>query len=302
MGVRNMRYIELPEKLIILFETILEYKILVFLVAFLIVFTFLLLKKAISRKTYILLITITFLIGLGVTVITTSDITISFNDVINNIFMGIYFPSVEIYISILIIMLIAVVNAFVNKKMGNGYKINNIVMFFTLVFLFISFLLTISDNRIDVFNKESIYTNVNCLVLLQLSTMVFIFWLIISLIIYLVNFISNKINPDSKVVVEEKVNNEIFDKQIVIENDELVIDDIPKVEDDVIIEQPVIVKEEKFSLNDYKVFNRMLKTSLMLNRYKDHITVNDMLNPMTVGPCTEEEYQIYKKMLHTYID
>ena len=122
------------------------------------------------------------------------------------------------------------------------------------------------------------------------------------MIIYLVNFISNKINPDSKVVVEEKVNNEIFDKQIVIENDELVIDDIPKVEDDVIIEQPVIVKEEKFSLNDYKVFNRMLKTSLMLNRYKDHITVNDMLNPMTVGPCTEEEYQIYKKMLHTYID
>ena len=79
MGVRNMRYIELPEKLIILFETILEYKILVFLVAFLIVFTFLLLKKAISRKTYILLVTITFLIGLGVTVITTSDITISFN-------------------------------------------------------------------------------------------------------------------------------------------------------------------------------------------------------------------------------
>lgn len=303
-----MRYIELPEKLIILLETILEYKILVFMVAFLIVFTFLVINKRITKKKYVALVSVTFLISLIITAFTTdSSVTETFNNVINNIFTAIYFPSVEVYIAILIIMFIAVINAFVNKKMQSAYKINNIIMFFTLVFLFISFLLTISDNRIDVFDTTSIYTNVNCLVLLQLSTSVFILWLIISIIIYTVNAIMNKINPKEEVakVVKPVINqNSLPNKEIVIECDEEIITDFPKDEDDdLIIESPVIMKqEEKFTLNDYKIFNRMLKNTLMLNSYKGRITVADMLNPATLGNYTEEEYRIYKKILHTYID
>ena len=45
----------------------------------------------------------------------------------------------------------------------------------------------------------------------------------------------------------------------------------------------------------------MLKTSMILNSYKENITMEDMLNPNTLGEYTEEEYDTYKKMLANYM-
>ena len=101
---------------------------------------------------------------------------------------------------------------------------------------------------------------------------------------------------------------------VVMENDEENINIIPNVvdnkvayvnyqddEDDFVIENPVIDRSTQFSLDQYRMFNRMLKTSVLLNSYKDNITMEDMLNPNTLGSHTEEEYNIYKKMLINYL-
>jgi len=57
------------------------------------------------------------------------------------------------------------------------------------------------------------------------------------------------------------------------------------------------------SLEEYKVFSRMLKDTILLNSYKDKITKEDMLNPVSLKSIySNEEYAIYKKMLKTYID
>lgn len=308
-----MRYIELPEKMKILIDLILEYKILVIMVMLILIFTFLLINKTIDKKKYIKLIGISFLIGLVITiVINVESLRVTLDNIINNVFTDIYFPSIEVYIFILSVMLIAIVNTFVNKDMSNAYKINNTVIFFTLVFLLISFLLTISDNSIDIFDKTSIYTNVNCLVLLQLSTTVFIVWLLISLLIYTINSIIKRLSVKEKITIEPvKVEENILptykdnlmDQEIVIQNDEEIINDTKIVDNnDLIVENPIIQKTDKFSLEDYKIFNQILKNMIMLNSYKDKITVSDILNPAALGMYTKKEYDIYKKILQTYID
>lgn len=308
-----MRYIELPEKMKILIDLILEYKILVIMVMLILIFTFLLINKTIDKKKYIKLIGISFLIGLVITIVTNIEsLRVTLDNIINNVFTDIYFPSVEVYIFILSVMLIAIVNTFVNKDMSNAYKINNTVIFFTLVFLLISFLLTISDNSIDIFDKTSIYTNVNCLVLLQLSTTVFIVWLLISLLIYTINSIIKRLSVKEEITIEPvKVEENILptykdslmDQEIVIQNDEEIINDTKIIDNnDLIVENPIIQKTDKFSLEDYKIFNQILKNMIMLNSYKDKITVSDILNPTALGMYTKKEYDIYKKILQTYID
>ena len=302
-----MKYIELPDKMKILLDLILEYKILVVMIILTLLFTFLLVNKTINKRKYIRLLGFLLMLGLIITVIINIEsLQVTLDSIITNIFTDIYFPSVEVYIFILSVMVIAIVNTFVNKNMLNAYKINNTIMFFTLVFLLISFLLTISNNDIDIFDKTSIYTDVNSLVLLQLSTTVFILWLLISIIIYTINSIIKRVTIKEEKDIKEEIitpihKDNFIDKEIVIQNDEEIINDIVD-ENDLIIENPIIQKTDKFSLEDYKIFNKILKNMIMLNSYKDKITVSDMLNPIALGMYTEKEYDIYKKILQSYID
>ena len=204
--------------------------------------------------------------------------------------------------------------------------LSNISMFFITFFLFISFLITVASNNIDIFDKASIYTNQNAIVLLQLSTSVFVLWLLISLIIYIVNVVVDRIDIKKKANLEDilqpmdtnLVENTIIDEEldnVIVENDEeyvvpnilvdkpVYVEPIIELEEDgFLIENPEIDENTKFSLDDYRSFNRMLKTSILLNSYKDNITMEDMLNPNTLGEYTEEEYNTYKKMLANYMN
>jgi len=325
-----MRYIELPEKLEIFMDIILNYELLIVMLITLLILTFLVINKNISKKKYLTLSFTTFLIGLVATIILNNEVLMPmFNDIIKNVFIDIYFPSVEIYLLMLSVSLVVLIISLLSSKMKKTYKISNILMFFTLFFLLISFLLIVSDDVIDIFNQNSIYTNESCIVLLQLSTQTFEIWLVITLIIYIINTIVEKVDVKNKNIKLELVdnnniepvvvtnsNNQVFADElieIIIENDEEIInfdkeeslnDIITKLEeDDFVIENPIIRPVTKFSLEEYKVFSRMLKDTILLNSYKDKITKEDMLNPVSLKSIySNEEYAIYKKMLKTYID
>lgn len=311
-----MKYIGLPEKLGILVNLILESRILVIALMVILVLTFLLVNKNIGKKKYSILTGITLVISLIVTIVTNNSMLFkTFDSVMNNVFMNIYFPSVEFYIFILIVMLIVAVNSIFNRKINKAYKINNILMFFITFFLFISFLITIASKNIDIFNKTSIYTNQNSIALLQLSTSVFVIWMLISLIIYIVNTIVDKIEVKDDLKLEDVLSvKEDIPYNIILENDEevvadnilvnkpeVVLNNVEVEEDSFIIENPVIDESTRFSLDQYRMFNRMLKTSMILNSYKENITMEDMLDPNTLGEYTEEEYDTYKKMLVNYM-
>ena len=322
-----MKYIELPQKIGILVNLILESKILIVALMVLLLLTFMFVNKNIGKVKYFILMSLCLLVSLVVTIVTNSKLLFTtFDNVMNNVFMNIYFPSVEFYIFMIVVMLIFAINAVFNVKVRTAHKINDISMFFITFFLFISFLITVASNNIDIFDKASIYTNQNAIVLLQLSTSVFALWLLISLIIYIVNIIVDRIEVKREIRIEDilqpmdsnLIENVIIDEEpsnVIVENDEeyvvpnilvdkpVYVEPIIELEEDgFLIENPEIDENTKFSLDDYRSFNRMLKTSILLNSYKDNITMEDMLNPSTLGEYTEEEYNTYKKMLANYMN
>ena len=98
-----MKYIELPEKLNIFMNLILANKVLVLMIMALLLLTFLVINKNISKIKYLIYITFTFIIGLVITVITNSEsLLATFDNIINKVFLNIYFPSVEVYLLILL--------------------------------------------------------------------------------------------------------------------------------------------------------------------------------------------------------
>lgn len=322
-----MKYIELPEKLNIFMNLILDNKILVLMIMALLLLTFLVINKNISKIKYLIYITFTFIIGLVITIITNSDsLLATFDNIINKVFLNIYFPSVEVYLLILLFSIILTINSIVSKKIKNSYKVINIIMFFTLFFLLISFLLTIANKGIDIFDINSLYTDESCIVLLQLSTQVFVLWLIITLIIYVINAIIDRIdeqkeqlpivpfNQDILSINDDVVESSVEElKDIIIQQDEeiielddLYIDNAP-LEEDLVIENPIFAEKTKdivkFNLDDYKVFSRILKDAIILNSYKDKITKKDLLdiNALT-GIYSKEEFELYTKMLNMYIN
>lgn len=322
-----MKYIELPEKLNIFMNLILANKILVLMIMALLLLTFLVINKNISKIKYLIYITFTFIIGLVITVITNSEsLLATFDNIINKVFLNIYFPSVEVYLLILLFSIILTINSIVSKKIKNSYKVINIIMFFTLFFLLISFLLTIANKGVDIFDVNSVYTDESCIVLLQLSTQVFVLWLIIILIIYVVNAIIDRIDEQKEQLAIVPFNNDILSvndnvvesfveelKEIIIEQDEEIVelDDLytenASLEEDLVIENPIFAEKPKdivkFNLDDYKVFSRILKDAIILNSYKDKITKKDLLdiNALT-GIYSKEEFELYTKMLNTYIN
>lgn len=322
-----MKYIELPEKLNIFMNLILANKILVLMIMALLLLTFLVINKNISKIKYLIYITFTFIIGLVITVITNSEsLLATFDNIINKVFLNIYFPSVEVYLLILLFSIILTINSIVSKKIKNSYKVINIIMFFTLFFLLISFLLTIANKGVDIFDVNSVYTDESCIVLLQLSTQVFVLWLIIILIIYVVNAIIDRIDEQKEQLAIVPFNKDILSvndnvvesfveelKEIIIEQDEEIVelDDLytenAPLEEDLVIENPIFAEKPKdivkFNLDDYKVFSRILKDAIILNSYKDKITKKDLLdiNALT-GIYSKEEFELYTKMLNTYIN
>lgn len=322
-----MKYIELPEKLNIFMNLILDNKILVLMIMALLLLTFLVINKNISKIKYLIYITFTFIIGLVITIITNSEsLLATFDNIINKVFLNIYFPSVEVYLLILLFSIILTINSIVSKKIKNSYKVINIIMFFTLFFLLISFLLTIANKGIDIFDINSLYTDENCIVLLQLSTQVFVLWLIITLIIYVVNAIIDRIDEQKEQLPIVPFNQDILSvndnvvessveelKEIIIEQDEEIVelDDLyienAPLEEDLVIENPIFAEKPKdivkFNLDDYKVFSRILKDAIILNSYKDKITKKDLLdiNALT-GIYSKEEFELYTKMLNMYIN
>ena len=67
-------------------------------------------------------------------------------------------------------------------------------------------------------------------------------------------------------------------------------------ENDVLIEQSNVA-DENYTLQDYKVFNSMLKQIIILNGYKPKITLEDLLDDNMLAIFSEEEVALYKKIL-----
>lgn len=106
-----------------------------------------------------------------------------FDNLFENIFMALYFPNLAVYIVILTVSNIVFIYSIFNKSIYKAHKIVNMLSTLIIdIFLFIVIDI-VSKNKIDVYKQIDVYTNSSLLILLQLTTAVFMSWLLLNLFI-----------------------------------------------------------------------------------------------------------------------
>lgn len=110
----------------------------------------------------------------------------------DNIFMLICFPSMALYIAMIIFLNVIMIKTLLNTHVENYIKGIHFTVYGMVHFLFILILSTISKNNIDIFSKISIYTDKDLLNLIEMSMGIIILWGIILVVIAVIHKLSSK--------------------------------------------------------------------------------------------------------------
>lgn len=125
----------------------------------------------------------------------------------DNLFIAIYFPNIAIYLAAIIGMNIILWISLFNYRTSESIKRLNIIIYLIMNYLLILILGIIQKEHLDVFTQNSVYTNEKATALIELSSAIFVGW-IIFLILYKVILIY--IRKDYK----EKVKKVIIKKKV----------------------------------------------------------------------------------------
>lgn len=249
-----MKYLSLLEKLKVLLDMLLSFKFILIFVIIMLILTILYLFKKIRNKKYISFMSLSIIITLIISIIKNYEIlSNTFDNFTTIFFSGIYFPSIYVYIGILLIVSLVFITSMLSSEKIKIYKIINSVMFILNNIFFIIILNVIAKNNIDVFSISSLYTNNSLVAILELNIILFVLWIAVLTIIYITNTICDKISlkQETKEVapVLEPINESVIDKIEEIVPDETIIPNT--IEENTTIE-PVTntIKEEKITFND----------------------------------------------------
>lgn len=189
-----MKYTNIFEKILFLFQVIGSSWIYIAFAIFLALLIVLLVLKKISKKTSFILTTLATNLLLGYTIYNNySEISKTFNSLIDNIFKNIYFPSTYVYLFVLLTINIIAIGSLLKKKLEKVYKYINAICLIITNFTFILIIEIIAKNQVDIFSKKSLFTNTDLITLLEFSINIFIIWLIALITSYLINTITERI-------------------------------------------------------------------------------------------------------------
>ena len=104
---------------------------------------------------------------------------------VNYIFTALYFPNLAVYSVVLVISNSFFVISLFNKKMKKSYKRINIINAALIDSLLVFLIQIVSEKKIDVYAKLTVFSNTKLLVLLELSTGIFTSWILLNLFINL---------------------------------------------------------------------------------------------------------------------
>lgn len=258
-----MKYLSIIEKFKILFDTLMSFKFIFILIILMLILTILFICKKMSNKKYVIFMSLSMVLTFIISIVKNHKILSNTFDNFTTIFFnGIYFPSIYIYISVLIVILLAFIASILNSKKKKIYKIINSVTFIINNIFFIIILNIIAKNNINVFEISSLYTNKSLVAILELNMGLFILWITTLSIIYITNIICDKITSKKNVTEETLVK----DVEPVIEKMNTTEDLLPK-------------EETLFTKNVTDV--PMIKEEMLTNTntvINDKVTFNDILN------------------------
>ena len=128
-----------------------------------------------------------------------------FDYMMNNLFIAIYFPNLAIYFAAIIATNIILWISIFNFKTDKLIKNINIIVYCLMNYLLVLILSIINTEKLDVFTQTSVYGNKQAQALIELSSGLFIIWIIFLIIYKIIRIYQNR-NKTSleKAIIEEK--------------------------------------------------------------------------------------------------
>ena len=304
-----MTYLSIIEKLRILLDMLLDFKFILIFVILLLLLTFLYAIRRINRKKYALMMLSTFILLFAISIISNYKVLANTFDNFTTIFFGnIYFPSIYVYIGVLVICFITFITSILNTMLKKIYKIINSIMFVCNNILLIIVLNIIAKNKIDIFSVSSLYTNNNLVAILEISMNLFILWVLSLIIVYTTNCICDRIVVKKHVVVDNNVSStlEVFNDinedinvnndSINVSKDEVVIDTVDLNENSDVTPDTLVIEDIK---EDYgTTFEDILNGNIEVVYYQNDNTCNDLeysiVNPQEIYE-NKYNYQVENK-------
>ena len=183
-----------------------------------------------------------------------------FDYMMNHFFIAIYFPNLAIYLAAIIITNIIVWISIFNFKTDKLIKRLNIIIYVIMTYLLALILSIINSNKLDIFNQEAIYGNQKVTALIELSSGIFIAW-IIFLILYriILIYLKKDYKPKVKKVIVKKPVKKLPDNFEPKEVPDYLYGNVPKKQvEEIIITKEKEVKEDIFTKDDYLLLSKLL--------------------------------------------
>lgn len=207
-----MTYLSVIEKFKILFDMLLKFKLVFIFAILILLITFVYMFKRISSRKYMLIVSVLMILMFGISIVSNYKILMDTFDNFSTIFFrNIYFPSIYVYIGILVFNFVVFITSVLSAKKKKIYKVINTINFILNNILFAIVLNIIAKNKIDIFSMSSLYTNTSLVAILELSIGTFAVWLFCLLVIYITNVICDRI------MIKKKAKNKVETKEVVTE-------------------------------------------------------------------------------------
>ena len=260
-----MTYTSILEKILCVFSIVSSsWLYIMFSLIAIILFALLVLKK-ISKKACFVIITLLVKVLLGYTVYIHYDVISNLvNNIVDNIFLNIYFPSAYVYLFVLLFVNVVAVGNLLKKTGDKVYKTINGICLVIINFVLVLILEVIAKSDVDIFAKESLFTNTNLVMLLEFSINIFVVWLISLMAVYFINNITERILITNS---NKTIRNKVIPEGTLSINAPALVDEYS--DDNRILEKPVTaiisdVNNKKFIPN----------FTVEVNEYRDFVAGN----------------------------
>ena len=163
-----------------------------------------------------------------------------FDYMMDNLFIAVYFPNLAIYFAAIITTNIILWISIFNRKITKWIRVINTTVFCIIHYLLILIINIINKGKLDIFDQTSIYQNKNALGLIELSSTIFVTWILFLIIYKIIRIYQQnqeiesdeiKNNPEP-IIIREKASEPIIKTETVYKRklpDNIVKIDIPSI-------------------------------------------------------------------------
>ena len=243
-----------------------------------------------SKKLYLL---VYILVGIFIAFNYYESFGKMFDYMMNNFFIAVYFPNLAIYLAAIIITNIILINSIFNFKTAKIIKIINIIVYSIIHYLFALVLNIITKNNLDIFSQNSVYSNVEAHALIELTSTIFIVWIIFLTFYKIIRKYQQKEEVPVKQKVIIKTKRKLPDNINKIKVPTIVKAQPKKIKEQV-IEEPVIIAQltETPKVNQTEELMKSLDSMLTLEDYKVLLTLLKQQKKQKQKDLYEEPEQV----------